>query len=835
MTTKESQSAENHRGNGSSEADGGASKDADKFPILATAPAYLSIFSFFFSLLMVMPFLPFMTKDFVDRPRNELGYYAGFLASAFSVGDLIGSTVWGTLADRYGRRPIMIMSPIASSVFVILFGLSRSFAWAVIARLCWGAVASTMAVTKTLLGELSTESTRARMFALIGFSNGVAGLLGPGLSGLLYKPSAKYASMDTEFWRSHPYLLPCLVVVLVNLVSFVMSLLFLKETLPSVEKHAPHSPAPSSADDAIGDDDDVIGDGDDVINDSSFAAAAAATLGDCGAGEATGNGEQVQLRAVASSPRKHNGQPHRDKTESPLVVTMAASSKSARDGPTSSTTTTVQTKIITGQDHAGKRERRNRQRSIAARIQHRIGHGRRSYRNLPEPGNDDFGTDDAAAAVDDGDDGVAVLLEDSSSAPRGSGNGGKGGCCRGLRMYARILRLLRVRTIRLAVSSYVILALTGMMVSETLPLLLVNNYSHGGLCFNTSEIGVFNSAIAVFQLGSQMFLYPRLAKRFGYRRLHQGAIAVFALGCFLTPWLSSIVGSQDPLPRQPAAAALANQTSPNPTTAGGAYDNYEESKYYNLSGGAPEHCYTARTRVWSSLNTTLSSPSTALPVHGRAMDNSSAELLWNYTTVTLDQCGRVSQDQIELIPLDQRVSEFRYLACLDWWVWPTVLLMRLPVFLSMIMAFTCTNVFINNSCDASVRARVTSLGQMSAAVARSVGPLISILFAWSTDSGLSLPLNYHLTFWVAALITLLTIPVSRRLPASVETTTAATRMGCKGRTPASSERGMTVRTASAVVARRRQSTLDAEQNVLLHDDGDDEGAAIALDEDEVAV
>ncbi|XP_065182319.1 uncharacterized protein LOC135813029 [Sycon ciliatum] len=245
MTTKESQSAENHRGNGSSEADGGASKDADKFPILATAPAYLSIFSFFFSLLMVMPFLPFMTKDFVDRPRNELGYYAGFLASAFSVGDLIGSAVWGTLADRYGRRPIMIMSPIASSVFVILFGLSRSFAWAVMARLCWGAVASTMAVTKTLLGELSTESTRARMFALIGFSNGVAKLLGPGLSGLLYKPSAKYASMDTEFWRSHPYLLPCLIVVLVNLVSFVMSLLFLKETLPSVENTRRTRPRPA--------------------------------------------------------------------------------------------------------------------------------------------------------------------------------------------------------------------------------------------------------------------------------------------------------------------------------------------------------------------------------------------------------------------------------------------------------------------------------------------------------------------------------------------------------------------------------------------------------------
>ena len=44
-----------------------------KFPYRQVLPAYLGIFSFFFGLFMVLPFLPFMTKNFLDSPRNEIG------------------------------------------------------------------------------------------------------------------------------------------------------------------------------------------------------------------------------------------------------------------------------------------------------------------------------------------------------------------------------------------------------------------------------------------------------------------------------------------------------------------------------------------------------------------------------------------------------------------------------------------------------------------------------------------------------------------------------------------------------------------------------------------
>ena len=59
-------------------------------------PLLSSTFCFFFSLYIVFPFLPFMVKDFVDRPRQELGYFVGFLASSYSLGEMFGSVFWAS-------------------------------------------------------------------------------------------------------------------------------------------------------------------------------------------------------------------------------------------------------------------------------------------------------------------------------------------------------------------------------------------------------------------------------------------------------------------------------------------------------------------------------------------------------------------------------------------------------------------------------------------------------------------------------------------------------------------------------------------------------------------
>lgn len=59
------------------------------------------------------------------------GYYAGYLSSAFMIGRFAGSYLWGRIADRYGRLPVMYLGLVSTGLLLIAFGLSTSYFWAV--------------------------------------------------------------------------------------------------------------------------------------------------------------------------------------------------------------------------------------------------------------------------------------------------------------------------------------------------------------------------------------------------------------------------------------------------------------------------------------------------------------------------------------------------------------------------------------------------------------------------------------------------------------------------------------------------------------------------------
>lgn len=62
------------------------------------------------------------------------GYYAGWLTSAFMLGRLTTGYAWGIFADRYGRKPVLVIGMISAAVCSIGFGLSTSFATALLWR-----------------------------------------------------------------------------------------------------------------------------------------------------------------------------------------------------------------------------------------------------------------------------------------------------------------------------------------------------------------------------------------------------------------------------------------------------------------------------------------------------------------------------------------------------------------------------------------------------------------------------------------------------------------------------------------------------------------------------
>ena len=82
-------------------------------------------------------------------------------------------------ADQFGRKPVIIVSLTGIVVFVISFGLSRTFAWALITRALAGTVAGNGMLINNAAADITDETNQAQAYAIIGLSLNVAQVIGP--------------------------------------------------------------------------------------------------------------------------------------------------------------------------------------------------------------------------------------------------------------------------------------------------------------------------------------------------------------------------------------------------------------------------------------------------------------------------------------------------------------------------------------------------------------------------------------------------------------------------------------------------------------------------------
>uniref|UniRef100_A0A2P2JQ36 Major facilitator superfamily (MFS) profile domain-containing protein n=4 Tax=Rhizophora mucronata TaxID=61149 RepID=A0A2P2JQ36_RHIMU len=161
----------------------------------------------------LFPFVYFMIRDFhIAKQEEDIGYYAGYVGSSFMLGRALTSVFWGLVADRYGRKPVILIGTFAVVVFNTLFGLSVNFWMAVITRFLLGSFNGLLGPMKAYASEVFREEHHALGLSTISTSWGIGLIIGPSLGGFLAQPADKYPtifSKDSLFGR-FPYFLPCL-------------------------------------------------------------------------------------------------------------------------------------------------------------------------------------------------------------------------------------------------------------------------------------------------------------------------------------------------------------------------------------------------------------------------------------------------------------------------------------------------------------------------------------------------------------------------------------------------------------------------------------------------
>lgn len=187
----------------------------------------------------LFPFLYFMIRDFHIAEREEdIGYYAGYVGSAFMFGRALTSVLWGMIADRYGRKPVILFGTITLVIFNTLFGFSTNFWMAVSTRFLLGSLCGILGPMRAYASEICRKEYQALGMSIISTSWGIGLVIGPAVGGFLAQPAEKYPhifSKESLFGR-FPYLLPCLLISIFALGVAVLSC-WLPETLHTHNKN----------------------------------------------------------------------------------------------------------------------------------------------------------------------------------------------------------------------------------------------------------------------------------------------------------------------------------------------------------------------------------------------------------------------------------------------------------------------------------------------------------------------------------------------------------------------------------------------------------------------
>ncbi len=148
------------------------------FPALM--PLWIAVFVDILGFSILIPFLPFFGQEF-GAPAWQIG----LLLSTNALFGFFSGPVWGSLSDRFGRKPMLLLAQAGTLAGFLLLAFSTSLEMMFLSRIIDGLFGGIYPIAKAVVGDVVPPSKRSEQMSNIGVAHVLSSLIGPGLGGML--------------------------------------------------------------------------------------------------------------------------------------------------------------------------------------------------------------------------------------------------------------------------------------------------------------------------------------------------------------------------------------------------------------------------------------------------------------------------------------------------------------------------------------------------------------------------------------------------------------------------------------------------------------------------
>ncbi len=184
---------------------------------------FITLFLDIFGIGVIVPVLPNLVKELQNGNEAAASHAVGWLGALYALMQFVFSPAMGSLSDRFGRRPVILVFLLGSGLDYLVLAWAPNMAWLVGARIVSGITGANFTAASAYIADVTPPEKRAAGFGMIGAAFGLGFIAGPAVGGLLGEHNSR---------------LPFLVAAGVTLVNWLYGLFVLPESLAPENRRA---------------------------------------------------------------------------------------------------------------------------------------------------------------------------------------------------------------------------------------------------------------------------------------------------------------------------------------------------------------------------------------------------------------------------------------------------------------------------------------------------------------------------------------------------------------------------------------------------------------------